>query len=51
MYMTKKPFVDGGETKSDDISYSRHNIEKRYGRGKSEGELGAIGRNGKGEPA
>ena len=30
VYMTKKPFVDGGETKSDNISYSRHNIDKRY---------------------
>ena len=45
--MTKKPFVDGGETKSDDISYSRRNIDKRYWRGKSERELGAIVQNGK----
>ena len=51
MYMTKKPFVDGGEANSDDISYSRHNIDKRYRRGKSERELGAIVQNGKEEPA
>ena len=30
VYTTKKPFAEGGETKSDDISFSRYNIDKRY---------------------